>query len=76
MSRHGEGNRLPKTSELWRAAFSIWWDQLTREGDPLHIPNKFSVAFKAGWRAAKMDSEGITEQDVYDTLPPKQEDAR
>ena len=33
------------------SAFEKWWVQLTREGDPLLIPNKFRLAFEAGWAA-------------------------
>ena len=34
-------------------AYQSWWNSLTREGDPLHIPNKFRRAFEAGWNAAR-----------------------
>jgi hypothetical protein len=43
------GAQVP--SQEWRAAYKAWWDGLTREGDPLHIPNKFARAFEAGWNA-------------------------
>jgi hypothetical protein len=38
------------TTEMTQA-FSVWWRELTKKGDPLHIANKFSVAFRAGWEA-------------------------
>jgi hypothetical protein len=43
------GTQVP--SQDWKAAYKAWWDGLTREGDPLHIPNKFARAFEAGWNA-------------------------
>lgn len=37
------------TDDKMREAFEAWWSYLTRQGDPLRIPNKFSKSFAAGW---------------------------
>jgi len=51
-------------TEEQKQAFQAWWSELTRQGDPLHIPNKFSVAFKAGWKAAIRQVDKDLKDDV------------
>lgn len=36
-------------------AFKEFWATICKEGDPLHIPNKFKKSFDAGWMAAQRE---------------------
>src|ERR1039458_6136787 len=39
------------------SAFRQWWDDLTREGDPIRIPNPCAKGFTAGWYACEKEHE-------------------
>ena len=41
------------TDEERAETFRAWWKKLSSEGDPELIVNKFQVAFRAGFDAAK-----------------------
>ena len=44
------------------SAFRQWWDDLTREGDPMRIPNPCAKGFTAGWHACEREHERQREQ--------------
>jgi hypothetical protein len=39
------------------SAFRQFWDDLTREGDPMRIPNPCAKGFTAGWYACEREHE-------------------
>ena len=39
------------------SAFRKWWDDLTREGDPMRIPKPCAKGFTAGWYACEREYE-------------------
>ena len=49
------------------SAFRQWWDDLTREGDPMRIPNPCAKGFTAGWYACEREHERQREE----TLRPE-----
>ena len=44
------------------SAFRQWWDDLTREGDPMRIPNPCAKGFTAGWYACEKEHERLREE--------------
>lgn len=45
-------DELTKRDPEMLAAFNAFWNGLTHQGDPQHIPNKVRTGFEAGWKAA------------------------